>query len=99
MIPTILDCDPGLDDVVIFLAARTLNIVGITVTHKRTPLSATVRNTRQILEFAGLSHIPCRWHGPPAAARSAQYALGSMAKLAWAALHCQHRMSGLMNHI
>jgi len=59
MTATILDCDPGLDDVMaILLAARTLDLVGITVTHGNAPLSATLRNTRQILEFANLTHIP-----------------------------------------
>lgn len=57
--PTILDCDPGLDDVMaILLAARTLNLVGITVTHGNAPLSATIRNARQIVELAALTDIP-----------------------------------------
>lgn len=76
MTPTILDCDPGLDDIMaIFLAARTLDIVGITVTHGNAPLSATVRNTRQILEFAGLSHIPIAAGMARPLLRSPQYAL------------------------
>jgi purine nucleosidase len=59
MPPIILDCDPGLDDVMaIVLAAKTLDIAGITVTHGNAPLSATLRNTRQILEYTGLTHIP-----------------------------------------
>jgi purine nucleosidase len=38
----ILDCTPGLDDVMaILLAARTLDLVGITVTHGNAPLGAT----------------------------------------------------------
>ncbi|HEU5089734.1 MAG TPA: nucleoside hydrolase, partial [Roseiflexaceae bacterium] len=56
---TILDCDPGLDDVMaILLAAQRLNLAGITVTHGNVPLAATVRNTLQIVELAGLTHIP-----------------------------------------
>jgi inosine-uridine nucleoside N-ribohydrolase len=57
--PTILDCDPGIDDVMaILLAARTLNLVGMTVTHGNVPLAATARNARQIAELAGLTAIP-----------------------------------------
>jgi inosine-uridine nucleoside N-ribohydrolase len=59
MIPTIIDCDPGLDDVMaILLGARTLDLVGITVVHGNAPLAATLRNARQVLELAGLEHIP-----------------------------------------
>lgn len=59
MIPAILDCDPGLDDVMaILLAARTLDLIGITVVHGNAPLAATERNARQIVELAGLTHIP-----------------------------------------
>jgi inosine-uridine nucleoside N-ribohydrolase len=59
MIPAILDCDPGHDDVMaILLAARTLDLRAITVVHGNAPLSATIRNARQTLEFAGLAGIP-----------------------------------------
>jgi inosine-uridine nucleoside N-ribohydrolase len=57
--PIILDCDPGHDDVMaILLAARTLDVRGITVTHGNAPLAATIRNTRQVVELAGLAGIP-----------------------------------------
>lgn len=59
MIPAILDCDPGLDDVMaILLGARVLDLRGITTVHGNAPLTATTRNARQILELAGLTDIP-----------------------------------------
>ncbi|HWQ12684.1 MAG TPA: nucleoside hydrolase [Roseiflexaceae bacterium] len=59
MIPTIIDCDPGLDDVMaLLLGARTLDLVGITVTHGNAPLAATTHNARQAVELAGITHIP-----------------------------------------
>jgi purine nucleosidase len=72
---TILDCDPGLDDVMaILLAARTLNLVGITVTHGNVPLAATLRNTLQIVELAGLADIPVAAGMDRPLVRAPQYA-------------------------
>jgi len=55
----ILDTDPGHDDAVaILLAARHLNILGITTVHGNSSLANTTKNALKILEFSGLTHLP-----------------------------------------
>lgn len=55
----ILDCDPGHDDAVaILLAAKHLDILGITTVHGNQSLEKVTRNTLKVLEFSGLTHIP-----------------------------------------
>jgi inosine-uridine nucleoside N-ribohydrolase len=55
----IIDCDPGHDDVMaILLAARTMDVRGITTVHGNASLVDTTRNARQVVEFAELTHIP-----------------------------------------
>ena len=55
----ILDCDTGHDDAMaILLAARSLNLRGITPVHGNSTVENTTRNTFKILELAGLTDIP-----------------------------------------
>ena len=55
----ILDCDPGHDDAVAMLiAARHLNLVGVTTVFGNSTVENTTRNAITILDAAGLSHIP-----------------------------------------
>lgn len=60
MKPTaILDCDPGHDDAMaILLAARTLNLQGITTVHGNVGLEKTTRNALRILTLASIENIP-----------------------------------------
>lgn len=62
----VLDCDPGQDDAMaILLAARHLDVVGITTVHGNQSLDKVTRNALQVLTLAGLEHIPVH----PGAAR------------------------------
>ena len=55
----ILDCDTGHDDAMaILLAARTLDLRGVTTVHGNTSVENTTINTCKILELAGLSRLP-----------------------------------------
>ncbi len=55
----LLDGDPGHDDMLtIFLAAKHVDVVGITTTHGNQSLEKTTRNARKSVELAGLTHIP-----------------------------------------
>lgn len=55
----LLDGDPGHDDMLtIFLAAKHVNVVGITTTHGNQSLEKTTLNARKSVELAGLTHIP-----------------------------------------
>ena len=60
MTPTaIIDCDPGHDDVMaILLAARALDLRGLTTVFGNVSLEQTTRNARQTVEFAELTGIP-----------------------------------------
>ncbi|MEM7115173.1 MAG: nucleoside hydrolase [Chloroflexota bacterium] len=59
MIPAIIDCDPGHDDVMaILLGARTMDIKGITTVFGNASLSLTTKNARYLVELADLRHIP-----------------------------------------
>ena len=58
-IPAILDCDTGHDDAMaILLAARTLDLKGLTTVHGNASLENTTLNTCKILELTGLDRIP-----------------------------------------
>ncbi len=55
----ILDGDPGHDDMVtIFLAAKHVDVVGITTTHGNQSLEKTTLNARKCVELGGLTDIP-----------------------------------------
>jgi len=55
----IIDCDPGHDDALaILLAAKHLNVLGITTVAGNQSLDKVVSNTLKIVEFADLTHIP-----------------------------------------
>ncbi len=57
--PAILDCDTGHDDAMaILLAARTLDLKGITTVHGNASVENTTINTCKVLELAGLTHVP-----------------------------------------
>ena len=58
----IIDCDPGHDDALaILLAAKHLDVLGITTVAGNQSLDKVVANALKIVEFAGLTHIPvCR---------------------------------------
>ncbi len=67
MIPAIIDCDPGHDDVMaILLGARTMDIKGITTVFGNASLPLTTKNARYLVELADLRHIPiAAGHGRP----------------------------------
>ena len=51
----LIDCDPGHDDAVALLvAARHLDIVGVSTVHGNASLANTTRNALAILELAGI---------------------------------------------
>ena len=55
----ILDMDPGHDDALaILLAARHLDVLGITTVYGNGTIEKTTVNTLKILQVAGLTHIP-----------------------------------------
>jgi inosine-uridine nucleoside N-ribohydrolase len=59
MIPAVIDCDPGHDDVMaILLGARTMEIKGITTVFGNASLPLTTKNARYAVELADLCHIP-----------------------------------------
>ena len=59
MIPAIIDCDPGHDDVMaIVLGAGTMEIKGITTVFGNASLPLTTKNARYTVELADLCHIP-----------------------------------------
>lgn len=75
MTNAIIDCDPGHDDVAaILLAARTLDLRGITTVHGNTSLANTTRNARKTVEFAELTHIPIAAGMPRPLVREARHA-------------------------
>ena len=73
MIRAILDCDPGHDDAVaIVLAARHLDLVGITTVGGNAGLEKTTRNTIVVCDLIGRTDIPVRTgRGASAAAATA----------------------------
>ena len=55
----LLDGDPGHDDMLtIFLAAKHLDVVGITTVSGNQSLEKTTLNARKCVELAGLTDIP-----------------------------------------
>ncbi|MQA04545.1 MAG: nucleoside hydrolase [Streptosporangiales bacterium] len=55
----VLDCDPGHDDAVaILLAAKHLEVVGITTVSGNQSLAKVTHNARAVLELGGLTDIP-----------------------------------------
>jgi inosine-uridine nucleoside N-ribohydrolase len=71
----IIDCDPGHDDVMaILLAARTLDLRGITTVHGNTSLANTTTNARKTVEFAELTDIPIAAGMPRPLVREAHHA-------------------------
>lgn len=57
--PVIIDTDPGYDDALaILLAAKRLNLVGLTTVFGNETVDNTTINCLKLLEYAGLTHIP-----------------------------------------
>jgi inosine-uridine nucleoside N-ribohydrolase len=57
--PVIIDCDPGHDDAVaILLAAKHLNVVGITTVGGNQSIDKVTTNALRVLELGGLTSIP-----------------------------------------
>ncbi len=59
--PIILDCDPGHDDalaLLLALAARELELVGVTTVSGNQTLDKTTANALRLLEFAGRTDVP-----------------------------------------
>jgi pyrimidine-specific ribonucleoside hydrolase len=55
----IIDCDPGHDDALaILLAARHLEVLGITTVSGNVSLEKVTRNALKVVELSGLTHIP-----------------------------------------
>ncbi len=60
-IPTILDCDPGVDDaagILLACARPELDVRAITTVGGNTSVAHTTRNAVDLLAFAGIEHIP-----------------------------------------
>lgn len=61
ILPVILDTDPGVDDAVAILmalACREFNVIGLTTTAGNIPLARATRNALAILEHVGCPDIP-----------------------------------------
>ena len=55
----IMDCDPGHDDALaILLAAKHLDVVGITTVGGNQDIDKVTTNALKVVEFAELTHIP-----------------------------------------
>jgi pyrimidine-specific ribonucleoside hydrolase len=60
-VPVLLDCDPGIDDMVAILVAAArpdINLLGVTTVGGNVGLPATTRNARAVLALAGRSEVP-----------------------------------------
>jgi len=61
LLPVILDTDPGVDDaiaILMALACREFNVIGLTTTAGNVPLARATRNALAILEHVGHPNIP-----------------------------------------
>ena len=57
--PVIIDCDPGHDDAVaILLAARRLDVLGITTVGGNQSIEKVTENALKVVEIGDLTHIP-----------------------------------------
>jgi len=59
--PMLLDCDTGVDDAVAILLTKylnTLELVAVTTVAGNVEVEHTTRNSLQVLELAGMTHIP-----------------------------------------
>ncbi|MDD4312912.1 MAG: nucleoside hydrolase [Eubacteriales bacterium] len=60
-LPMLLDCDTGVDDAVAILLSKylnTLELIAVTTVAGNVEVEHTTRNTLQVLELAGMEHIP-----------------------------------------
>lgn len=60
-LPLLLDCDPGIDDMVAILvavASPDIDLLGVTTVGGNVGLTATTRNARAVLALAGRSNVP-----------------------------------------
>lgn len=60
-LPLLLDCDPGIDDMVAILvavASPDIDLLGVTTVGGNVGLTATTRNARAVLALAGRSDVP-----------------------------------------
>ena len=73
--PIILDTDPGVDDaiaILMALASREFNVIGLTTTAGNVPLARATRNALAILEHVGRPNIPvCKGAARPVRGRYA----------------------------
>lgn len=61
MSPTIIDCDPGIDDALALLLAAgspELDLLAVTTVAGNRPAAATWRNARKVLDLAGREAVP-----------------------------------------
>ena len=59
MTPVIIDCDPGHDDALaILLAAKHLDVIGITTVSGNESIDNVTTNALKVVEFGNLTHIP-----------------------------------------
>ena len=59
--PAILDCDPGHDDAIallLLLASREIDLLGVTTTYGNQTLEKTTVNTLRVLELVGREDVP-----------------------------------------
>ena len=60
-LPLLLDCDPGVDDAVAILLSKyltSLELVAVTSVAGNVEVEHTTQNALDLLELAGLGHIP-----------------------------------------
>jgi inosine-uridine nucleoside N-ribohydrolase len=60
-LPLLLDCDPGVDDAIAILLSKyltTLELVAVTSVAGNVEVEHTTRNALDLLELAGLHHVP-----------------------------------------
>lgn len=58
--PLLIDCDTGIDDAlaILYAAGNGADVRACTVTHGNVPVPLGARNTRTVLDVAGLGHVP-----------------------------------------
>ena len=95
-LPAILDCDTGHDDAMaILLAARKLDLRGVTTVHGNATVELTTVNTCKVLELAGLDDVPVAVGAAQSLKRRISHAPGCTASPGWTAPICPRPPSSL----
>ena len=81
MTSVIIDCDPGHDDALaILLAAKHLDVLGITTVSGNESIDNVTTNALKLVEVGNLTHIPVVRGAEGPLLREAVYALDSITK-------------------